>query len=266
MIASTLLAIDNSYILDPFDLIANSACPMAPSSHRKISRKELKEPDEFFTLFGEARDFLVANVRQAVTAGAIVVLAIAIAIGFYSYQRRQDRMVGDRFYNALTALGSKQYKSAEDQLTSLAADESNRRLGRLARFYLAIAYLGDNNLAQARDALVRFISEEHDPVFLNLALTNLGVTYERMGEFGKAANSYRQAATVRGGGPERLRAELGAARMLAKQGDKAGAIAAYRAFLAANPYAQQRQEAVESLALLGAQATAPKQEQVPLIH
>jgi hypothetical protein len=51
-----------------------------------------------------------------------------------------------------------------------------------------------------------------------------------------------------------VRAELGVARMLAKSGDKQGAIAAYRAFLNAHPFAQQRQDVLESLALLGAPA------------
>ncbi len=42
--------------------------------------------------------------------------------------------------------------------------------------------------------------------------------------------------------------------MLAKSGDKQGAIAAYRGFLNAHPFAQQRQDVMESLALLGAPA------------
>jgi len=58
-------------------------------------------------------------------------------------------------------------------------------------------------------------------------------------------------------------AELGVTRMLAKSGDKQGAIAAYRGFLNAHPFAQQRQDVVESLALLGAPADASPMPPVP---
>jgi tetratricopeptide (TPR) repeat protein len=87
-------------------------------------------------------------------------------------------------------------------------------------------------------------------MFRSLAMTDLAVVYERMADWKKAAGAYQQAASDQG--LEQARAELGVARMLAKSGDKQGAIAAYRGFLAAHPFAQQRQDAVESLALLGA--------------
>ena len=73
-----------------------------------------------------------------------------------------------------------------------------------------------------------------------------------MADWKKAAGAYQQAAADPG--PEQVRAELGVARMLAKSGDKQGAIDAYRGFLAAHPFAQQRQDVMESLALLGAPA------------
>jgi len=103
--------------------------------------------------------------------------------------------------------------------------------------------------------LVAFLAEEHDPNFTSLALTDLAVVYERMSDWRKAAGAYQQAANVQG--PEQVRAELGVARMLAKSGDKPQAIAAYRKFLAAHPFAAQRQDVIESLALLGAPAEPP---------
>jgi predicted TPR repeat methyltransferase len=91
-----------------------------------------------------------------------------------------------------------------------------------------------------------------------------------MGDWKKAAGAYQQAAADPG--PEQARAELGVARMLAKSGDKQGAIAAYRGFLNAHPFAQQRQDVIESLAMLGAPAdvspipSAPGVPQQVLIH
>ncbi len=76
-----------------------------------------------------------------------------------------------------------------------------------------------------------------------------------MEDWKKAAGAYQQAAADPG--PEQSNAELGVARTLAKAGDKQGAIDAYRGFLAAHPFAQQRQDVMESLALLGAPAEIP---------
>jgi predicted negative regulator of RcsB-dependent stress response len=181
-----------------------------------------------------------------------VVAVGAIVIGVYYYERHRDTLASARFYDAITALNAGKNKDAETQFKLLADEEPGRRLGRLSRFYLANSYLADGDLPNARDSLVAFLAEERDPMFRSLALTNLAVVYERMADWKKAVGAYQQAAADPG--PEQVRAELGVARMLAKSGDKQGAIAAYRAFLNAHPFAQQRQDVLESLALLGAPA------------
>lgn len=223
-----------------------------PSTHRKISRKELKAPSEFQNIFESAQEFLLANLRQVIISAVIIVIAAGIAIGTYSYERRRDRLAGEAFYGALTALTAKQYKTAEDQFAKLAAAEPDRRIGKLARLYLAQSYAGEGDFLKARDALIAFVADYHDPEFSSLALMDLGVVYEKMGDLAKAQGAYQQAAGVPG--PEQISAELAFARLQAEQGNKAGAIQTYRAFLALRPYAQQREEVLESLAMLGATA------------
>jgi predicted negative regulator of RcsB-dependent stress response len=226
---------------------------MPPTTHRrKLTQKELRAPDEFTTFVDSARDFFVNNLTQMIVSATVVVVVGAIVIGVYYYERHRDTLASARFYDAITALNGGQNKLAETQFKQLADEEPGRRLGRLARFYLASAYIADGDLPDARDSLVAFLSEERDPLFRSLALTNLAVVYERMADWKKAAGAYQQAAADPG--PEQARAELGVARMLAKSGDKQGAIAAYRGFLNAHPFAQQRQDVTESLALLGAPA------------
>ncbi len=231
-----------------------------PSTHRKINRKELKAPSEFQNIFESAQEFLLANLRQVIISAVIIVVAAGIAIGTYSYERRRDRLAGEAFYGALTALTAKQYKTAEDQFAKLAAAEPDRRIGKLARLYLAQSYAGDGDFLKARDALIAFVADYHDPEFSSLALVDLGVVYEKMGDLAKAQGAYQQAASVPG--PEQISAELAFARLQAEQGNKAGAIQTYRAFLALRPYAQQREEVLESLAMLGASAQ-PESAQAP---
>jgi predicted negative regulator of RcsB-dependent stress response len=226
---------------------------MPPTTHRrKLTQKELRAPDEFTTLIDNARDFFFNNLTQVIVSAGVVVAVGAIVIGVYYYERHRDTLASARFYDAITALNAGQNKTAETGFKQLSDEEPGRRLGRLSRFYLANSYLADGDLPNARDSLVAFLAEERDPLFRSLALTNLAVVYERMADWKKAVTAYQQAAADPG--PEQVRAELGVARMLAKSGDKQGAIAAYRAFLNAHPFAQQRQDVLESLALLGAPA------------
>jgi predicted negative regulator of RcsB-dependent stress response len=229
---------------------------MPPTTHRrKLTQKELRAPDEFTTLIDSARDFFVNNLTQVIVSAAVVVAVGVIVIGVYYYERHRDTLASAQFYDGITALNAGQNKDAETKFKQLADQEPGRRLGRLSRFYLGNAYLAAGDLSNARDALVAFLAEERDPMFRSLALTNLAVVYERMSDWKKAAGAYQQAAADPG--PEQVRAELGVARMLAKAGDKQGAIAAYRAFLNAHPFVQQRQDVMESLALLGAPAEIP---------
>jgi predicted negative regulator of RcsB-dependent stress response len=229
---------------------------MPPTTHRrKITQKELRAPDEFTTLIDSARDFFVNNLTQVIVSAAVVVAVGVIVIGVYYYERHRDTLASAQFYDGITALNAGQNKDAETKFKQLADQEPGRRLGRLSRFYLGNAYLAAGDLSNARDALIAFLAEERDPMFRSLALTNLAVVYERMSDWKKAAGAYQQAAADPG--PEQVRAELGVARMLANAGDKQGAIAAYRAFLNAHQFVQQRQDVMESLALLGAPAELP---------
>jgi tetratricopeptide (TPR) repeat protein len=226
-----------------------------PSTHHRITRKELKQPDEFVSIVESAQEFFLSNLRQVVISGVIVLAVAAVAAGTWYYEVHRDRMTASQFYSALAALNADNYATAARDFSRLADAEPNRRLGRLARFYTGLAYLGQNDLPHARDALIAFLGVEHDPIYMNLARTDLAVVYEKMGDFAKAGNEYRQAAAVPG--PEQLRAELGVARMLTQQGHNGEAIAVYRQFLAQHPFSEQRGEVLESLAALGAAPSAP---------
>ncbi|MGH7916312.1 MAG: tetratricopeptide repeat protein, partial [Candidatus Binataceae bacterium] len=164
------------------------------------------------------------------------------------------------FYQGLTALEHKDYKSAENDFHSLAKKRPNHQLGRLAQFYLGNTYLADGKAAQARDALKAYLSTAAHPVFENLARTQLGVAYEELGDFKLAQKSYSEAAQIPG--PRQTQAELSNARMLLKIGNKQGAIDAYQKFLKSNPFSRERTEVVDDLAQLG--VAAPKTPPSPI--
>jgi tetratricopeptide (TPR) repeat protein len=225
-----------------------------PVTHRKLRRKELRQPDEFITFFENLRGLLLDNLAQVIIGACAVIALVATAFGVYFYMQYRDRLVADRFYEAITSLDHKEYKTAETDFSKLAEDHPGASLGRLARFYLASCYMAEKDPAKARDALNEYLAGDDRPTFKSLALVQLGVAYEDLGQFQQAQQAYSEAAKLPG--PQKLRAELAAAHMLVREGHKDAAIAVYRQFLKENPFAEERTDAFVALTELGVQPEA----------
>jgi tetratricopeptide (TPR) repeat protein len=222
------------------------------TSHYKINQKDLKAPDEFVTIVDRVGNYLANNLTRVIIGAAAFVALAAVIFTYAFYRAHQQQVVANQFYEALTALSHKEYKTAEEGFDALAQSGSGQ-LGSLARLYLASAYMSENQPAQARDTLAAYVADSNQRYFKNLALVQLGVAYENLGDFKKAHQAYMEAVATPG--PEKSRAELGVARTLIKLGNNAGGIAAYRSYLTANPFSPDRQEVTESLAALGASTT-----------
>lgn len=234
------------------------------ATRHKISRRELKQPDEFQSIFETAGAFFELHMAGVLLGAAALAVLTAIVLGLFYYEARRGRAAAVRFDQALSELEGRNYGAAEKDLASLAADSPHRAVGRLANLYLASAYLAQKEPAKARGALLRYLAEDNTSIFRGSALNNLAVTYEEMGDYKQAEDAYRQAAKTEG--PEQARAELGTARMLRKQGKRAEAISAYNDFLARHPYAPERTGVMETLAQLGvASEPSPRAPAVKLI-
>jgi tetratricopeptide (TPR) repeat protein len=220
------------------------------TTHTRISRKDLKQPDEFVTLVDRAAVLFRENLDRVLLGAVATVVIFLIVFGLYFYHQHQSRLTAEAFYDAVGALERKDYKAAERDFTQLAEEHPHATLGRLARFYSANAYLAESQPAKARDAIQTYLADGAQPLFRQLALTQLGVANEDLGEYRRAHDAYIEAAAL--DGPQKVRAQLGAARALVRMGDKQGAIAAYRRFIDENPYARERADVTEALVQLGA--------------
>lgn len=219
------------------------------ATRHRITRKELKQPDEFQTVFETAALFFELHMREVLLAAVALIAIAAIVLGLYYYEASRARAAAARFDQALNELQGGEYTAAEQHFASLAGAEPHRAVGRLANLYLADAFLAQNQPAKARDALQRFLASGGPPLFRDAALNDLAVAYEDLGDYKQAESAYRQASDI--AGPDQVRAELGVARMLQKQGRKTDAIAAYRDFLRLHPYAPERTLAMGAMAQLG---------------
>jgi predicted negative regulator of RcsB-dependent stress response len=121
---------------------------MATPRHPKITRKELKQPDEFITVLDRAGDFLANNLVWVIVAVATVIVAVGIAFAISTYFEHRNDAVAEQFYLGINALGEKDFKAAQQDFGEAAEHRST--LGHLAQFYLATTYLAQNQPAKAR--------------------------------------------------------------------------------------------------------------------
>lgn len=231
---------------------------MAVTSHRKVSRKALRQPDEFVSTLDWIGDFLAANLARVIIGAVAIVAVIAVIFVFSFYSQHRQRIASEKFYRAINALSDKDYKTAEQDFSALARNDSGLTLGHLARFYLAATYLAQKQTVKARAALRNYPAAGGNRLFRQMALTQLGVADEDLGDYHGAHAAYAKAAQFNG--PEKAGAQIGAARTLVRIGDRQGAIAAYQQFVRDNPFAKERAEVIEALAQMGATPEPPIKE------
>ncbi len=149
---------------------------------------------------------------------------------------------------------SKDYQGAEQKFNALIVEHPSSEPASLARFYLGLSYLTTGDLPRASEQLDRYTQSSAPQSMREMALMDLGVVYEQMGKYAKAAETYREAGDLKG--PASNDALLAAARALQLEGKRDAAIAAYQNFLKDNPYAPQRDTVVQALANLGVSVPA----------
>src|SRR5260370_33390677 len=106
-----------------------------PVTHRKLRRKELRQPDEFITFFENLRSFLLDNLVQVIIGACAAIALAAIGVGVYFYTQYRDRLGADQFYEAITGLDHKEYKTAETDFSKLAEDNPPASPGRRSLSY-----------------------------------------------------------------------------------------------------------------------------------
>lgn len=217
---------------------------------RRLTRKDLRQPDEFISLFDAAGEYVATHLSRVIGAVAALLALILVVAGLKLYFNHRNRAAAEAFYSGSQAYDRKQYRTAEERFQALANDYSGTSLGRLALLYIGDIHLAQNQPAPARDFLQRFLDADNRPAFRQAALLQLGVAWEALGNQDEARKAYAQAAAISEG--QQAQAELELARLTASRGDKPGAIAIYRRFLREHPFGAQRASVVDALARLGA--------------
>ena len=226
---------------------------------QRLTRKDLRQPDEFQTLSRQALLFVDEN-RTAVMAalGAVVVLLLAI-VAYRMISQSREASASTAYTEARALLTDKKYGEAATRFDDVATRYSGTSSGPLAILERGNALMLADQAADAAAAYERFLQSSPPTDYLRqLGHTRLGYAQEKLGKAAEAQRSFATAAVEPG--PFVAEALYGAARNAEVAGDAGKAKELYTQLLEKHPTTEYRDVATAHLVALG--GTPPATQQV----
>lgn len=234
---------------------------------QRVTRKELKQPDQFITMSVQVMDWVRGHTRHILYGlGGIVVVTGLIAGGLV-WQKRHRQQADVLLFEAVKNLDNQEdaENKSQDENARTAFQVIVRNYSRTpaavqAHWHLGHLYFARGDYAAALAAYQqaqRLASTDPQRLLPALITLNIGYAQEAGGACPQALTSFHavlqsSALWLRG------EAYLGTGRCYEHQGDKENAIAAYqRALSDAAVNETTRQALEESLALLQPQPDTP---------
>lgn len=198
-------------------------------SPKRVTRKDLRRPDQFVTLTGEVFDFLRAHRRGSMIAVGTILAAFLLYGAWDLYRSRQLRLAAQSYAQALALFEEQKYREAVGAFEQLSKSAPG------AYKSLSLLYLGNSHIAlgapqRAVPHLQRLTERSSSRDYIRqLGLLSLGYAFEKSGDFTAASKSFAAAETA--GGPFTEESLLGKARASAQAGDRRTALEAYKKYL-----------------------------------
>lgn len=198
------------------------------SSPKRISRKDIRKPDQFVTLSGKILHLVSEYRTQSILCLALLLTVLLGLWGWDSYRQRQNRLAALEYSRALSLYHTGKYNQAID-LFSQVRNYSSSPYSRLALLYQANSYIALQNSAKATASLQELLRRESKEGLLRqLGLLSLASVQERAANCKEAAVNYAEAEKMPG--PFKDEALLGKARCSLQNGDLKEALSSYRQY------------------------------------
>lgn len=226
----------------------------------QMTRKEMRQPDEFITTTGVVLDWAQKNrgLVQAIVAG-VVLLSIGGGALRWWLQARQERSARD-FYAADQLFQRKQWQAAGEGFSKLASELGGTAYGKLAVLYAAHSALRAGNAAEAAKGYRDYLDAgPASDTLAESARVNLARALAASGDKAGAKTAFEQVAAV--AGAYQQEAILALARLEAEAGNPPRAIELYQQYLkdaADAPLAEVARFEIERLG-----GTPPPRGQLP---
>lgn len=193
----------------------------------KISRKEMKQPDKFITKTGMVLEFLASNL-QFILIGLTAVAVAGLVAGIWYFQsEKKENEAFDAFSSgfyemsrAAAALNKQDeegadeegkdskvtkpkpspapstaeialaYKSAQEKFSDVGTKHPGTSAARFADYYKGIIAFNEGRYSDSLTFFNDFLSKSKEPRIKAVALRSMGKTFEAMGKYTEAQNSY----------------------------------------------------------------------------
>jgi tetratricopeptide (TPR) repeat protein len=198
---------------------------MATASKR-ITRKELRQPDWFQVTTERALEFYEANqLKVWIGIGVLVVILIAIS-GWQYFKQQQNSAAGAAFTRAMTLFQAQNYRDAIPAFQKVEGYRWSRYAG-IAYLYESNSHMALNDIDKAIATAQRFVATtSSDSLYRQIGLIDLATAEERKNDSKQAVEHYAEAERI---GPVlKDKATLGKARCAEQIGDTKTALATYR--------------------------------------
>ena len=226
------------------------------SPRKRLSRKELRQPDWFQTRTEEAFELFETHRLKVLLGLAVVVLFLAGLWGWSVFKQRENSMAAREFGEAMTKYHAGKYQEAIAGFEKVQAYRWSR-YSSLAHLYAANSYLALSELPKAATAAQRFIvATDEGSLMRQIGLLTLATVDERESRCKDAIEHYRDAANIKGAFSDQ--AYLGEARCSVQLGDIGGGIAAYRQVLKNQPESMSANYLKNEIAVLEAKQSPAK--------
>jgi tetratricopeptide (TPR) repeat protein len=234
---------------------------------KKISRKEIKQPDEFLTLSARGIEFAKQHTRELIIGAACV---LAIGLLFWAASARSEKRETKASHMLAQALALLNPEPGETQSGQAAPGEVRADAENQAKAVALLQDVVDHYKRTEAAGPARILLGQHDydsgnydaaidcyqdflkmrnrkPELTAMAYEGLGYSYEAKGDFSQALSNYENVkethlANVQGW------AYLGMARCYEKLGELQKAVDTYRTFLADYPRHPKAAEARANMA------------------
>jgi hypothetical protein len=205
---------------------------MATASKR-ITRKELRQPDWFQVASNQAIEYVQERKALVVSAAVIAILMLFGVWIWQSYKDKQNIVAAQEFTKAVEFFQTAKYSEANNGFEKVQSYRWSRYAG-LAHLYQANIYLLTSDLDKALNSAQRAVSATSpNSLYRQLALIALASAEERKNQCKNAIDHFSEAQKI--AGPLQNDATLGKARCAEQLGDRPTVIAAYKEFLKDNP-------------------------------
>jgi predicted negative regulator of RcsB-dependent stress response len=191
-----------------------------------LTRKQIKQPDEFIALSGQVLTWIRANQQLVIVIGAGLAILVAVVGIAGAYRAAQRRDANADLARALSKYDGSDFGAAATQLDEVAARWSGTQVAALATLLAANSALRAGEADKALTALSGLQSASL-PVYLQQQhLVAWGAALELKQQWSDSATKFKDAAALNG--PYTGEAIVGQARAQEKAGDAAKAKELYR--------------------------------------